>query len=97
MNDTRARTPVGNDMHEPPGANVIPDEDGRKLHGTYTSDCGVTQDRHVVCDETRHVRNRRHLTVGVMELPGMVSACGSKVQARQVAKIDGRFQPNPDQ
>ena len=97
MNNTCARAPVRNDMHEPAGSNIIPDEDGWKLHGAYPCDCGVTQDRHVIRDETGRVRNRRHLPVGVVELPGMVSASGSKVQAWQLAKIDGRSQSNPDQ
>ena len=85
MNNPRTRPPVGNHMHEPSGSNILPDEDSGKLHGADSCNSGSTQDRHVVCDETGRVRNRRHLTIRVVKLPGVVSTRRSQVETRQVS------------
>ncbi len=52
MNYPRTRAPVGNHMHESSASNILPDKDSGKLHGADSSNSGVTQDRHVVGDET---------------------------------------------
>ena len=90
MDDAAARLPLGQDMYETPGVDVIPDHDNRKLHDADAGQRRFAEHGHVVGDEAGAVRDQRRLAVLMIELPLMIAVRRSEIEAGNPAQTAGR-------
>ena len=90
MDDAATRLPWRQDVDKTPGADVLPDHDGGKLHDADAGQRRLAQHREVVGDEAGAVRDQRRLAILMIELPLMIAVCRAGIKARKPPQIVGR-------